>query len=81
MTSPFRATYNALEKYGFRDELGHPLENCVEYQDNVKALEAARDLFAWYYIFGEDSSAAREHLARLGNALAKVARSWRRRGR
>ena len=20
-----------LEKYGFKDELGHPLENCVEY--------------------------------------------------
>lgn len=73
MSSPFGATYNALGKYGFRDEIGHPLENCIEYQDTVKTLEAARDVFAWYYIFGEDSLAARDKLAQLGNALSKVA--------
>ena len=29
----------------------------------------ARDVFLWYYIFGEDNDAAKERLARLGNAL------------
>ena len=31
----------ALIKYGFRDALGHPLENCVEYHDIVTALRLA----------------------------------------
>ena len=31
----------ALEKYGFRDALGHPLKNCVDYLDIVTALRLA----------------------------------------
>ncbi len=29
----------------------------------------AKDVFLWYYIFGEDNDAAKERLANLGNAL------------
>ena len=31
----------ALEKYGFQDAHGHPLENCVDYLDIVTALRLA----------------------------------------
>jgi len=31
--------------------------------------EAANKVFNWYYIFGENNLAAREHLAHLGNVL------------
>lgn len=64
--------YEVLSRYSFRDELGHPLENCIDYRNMVAALEAARTVFSWYYIFGEDNLAARDHLAMLGNKLADV---------
>jgi hypothetical protein len=34
-----------------------------------RVVKAATKVFNWYYIFGEDNSAARGHLAELGNAL------------
>ena len=34
-----------------------------------RLIKAAKDVFNWYYIFGEDSDAAKEHLAELGNAI------------
>ena len=34
-----------------------------------RLLGAAKNVFNWFYIFGEDSDAAREHLAELGNAI------------
>jgi len=34
-----------------------------------RLIRAAKDVFNWYYIFGEDSDAAKEHLAELGNAI------------
>lgn len=37
-----------------------------------KLREAAAKVFNWYYIFGEDNLAAREHLAHLGNVLKKL---------
>jgi hypothetical protein len=27
-----------LEKYKFRDEIGHPLENCVDYENLLRAV-------------------------------------------
>lgn len=38
-----------------------------------EVANAAKTVFNWYFIFGEDNDAAREHLAHLGNAL-KAAR-------
>jgi hypothetical protein len=32
---------NPLERYGFRDELGHPLENCVDYIAILEGLQVA----------------------------------------
>ena len=34
-------------------------------------IKAAKDVFNWYYIFGEDNETAKEHLANLGNAIKK----------
>lgn len=34
-----------------------------------RLIKAAKAVFNWYYIFGEDSDAAKEHLAELGNAI------------
>ena len=31
----------ALEKYGFQDAHGHPLENCVDYHDLIRAFRLA----------------------------------------
>jgi len=40
-----------------------------EIDKRINALEAAERVFCWYYIFGEDSEAARNLLADLGNKL------------
>ena len=34
-----------------------------------RIIDAAKKVFNWYYIFGEDNDAAKEHLAELGNSL------------
>ena len=34
-----------------------------------KVIFTAKDVFLWYYIFGEDNDAGKEKLANLGNAL------------
>ncbi len=48
-----------------------PLRQDLE--SRIKELEivanAAKAVFNWYFIFGEDNDAARGHLAYLGNAL------------
>ena len=41
----------------------------IHYECFEKLREAANAVFNWYYIFGEDNEAAREHLAKLGNVL------------
>ncbi len=38
-------------------------------EKDSKIIETAKKVFNWYYIFGEDNDAAKEHLANLGNAL------------
>jgi len=37
-----------------------------------EALDAAREVFNWYYIFGEDNQRAKELLADLGNKLEEM---------
>jgi len=32
-------TKEKLKTYKFRDELGHPLENCIDYQELIAELE------------------------------------------
>jgi hypothetical protein len=39
------------------------------WKDIERIIKTAIKVFNWYYVFGEDNSAAREHLAELGNAL------------
>jgi hypothetical protein len=40
-----------------------------EDMNDQKLLIVAKNVFYWYYIFGEDNIRARELLANLGNAL------------
>ena len=35
----------------------------------ARLLEAAKKVFNWYFIFGEDNETARNHLANLGNTI------------
>jgi len=55
-------------------EIDVEIPTACHYECYEKLREAASNVFNWYFIFGEDNEAAREHLANLGNLLKTEAR-------
>ena len=45
---------------------------CDEVERLKSLIKPAKDVFNWYYILGENNSAARERLAKLGNAIKEL---------
>ena len=68
-----------LLHYHFTDTIGHELEFCQEYIDMIQALNDAKDLFNFMFVFGSffngGTNATNElnvKLMNLGNALKKL---------